>query len=108
MSEYLNAADTYLRLGLRAQAQCRATWETLSAMKNPPPVAFVHQANIAHGPQQVNNGPATAEPARAREDEITPSKLLEGDDGQRLDTGTASATGSADCQLEAVGTVDRT
>ena len=37
----------------------------LAAIKNPSSVAFVRQANIAHGPQQVNNGDARAL-ARAR------------------------------------------
>ncbi len=53
---YLGAADTYMRLALRAQAQCRQTAQTLFEMKNPRPVAFVQQANISNGPQQVNNG----------------------------------------------------
>ena len=61
--EYLNQLDTNLRLALKAQSQCRATLETLAAIKNPQPVAFVRQANISHGPQQVNNGGA-AERAR--------------------------------------------
>ena len=56
MDNGLNATDTFLRLGLKAQAQCRATLQTLAELKNPQPVAFVKQANIAHGPQQVNNG----------------------------------------------------
>jgi hypothetical protein len=43
--------EAYLRLGLKAQSQSRATLETLSRIKNPQPVAFVRQANIAHGPQ---------------------------------------------------------
>ena len=55
MGEYLQAAETYLRLALKAQAQCRATLQTLAEIKNPHPVAFVKQANIANGPQQVNN-----------------------------------------------------
>ncbi len=56
--EYLNQAETYSRLALKAQGQCRATWATLAQMKNPQPTTFVRQANIAHGPQQVNNGAA--------------------------------------------------
>jgi hypothetical protein len=60
--EYINAAERYLRLALKAQAQCRATIETLHDMKYPRPVAFVRQANIAHGPQQVNNGTAPLTP----------------------------------------------
>ena len=72
----MNAAETYLRLALRAQAQCRATLETLAVIKNPQPVAFVRQANIANGPQQVNNAPAQpGESSRARESENQQNKL---------------------------------
>ncbi len=46
--------ETYLRLALKAQTQCRATLETLSIIKNPP-VIYTKQANITSGPQQVNN-----------------------------------------------------
>ncbi len=46
--------DRYLRLALKAQGQCRATLETLAEIKRPRPV-FAQQANVAHGPQQVNN-----------------------------------------------------
>ena len=75
---YLGAAETYMRLALRTQSQCRATLETLSVVKNPPSVAFVRQANIAHGPQQVNNAPrAGAEASRARESQNRPNELLE-------------------------------
>lgn len=56
LGEYLNATDTYLRLALKAQTQCRATLETLAAIKNPP-VVFARQFNVAHGAQQVNNAP---------------------------------------------------
>jgi hypothetical protein len=47
--------DLLLRYGLRAQAQCRATLETLASVKNPP-VIYARQANVTTGPQQVNNG----------------------------------------------------
>jgi hypothetical protein len=48
------------RIAFRAQSQFRATLATLAAIKNPARVAFVNQANIASGPQQVNNrGPIT-------------------------------------------------
>jgi hypothetical protein len=63
MGEYINAAETYMRLALKAQAQCRATLETLAAIKNPPQV-FAKQANINNGgQQQVING---AQPAAAK------------------------------------------
>jgi hypothetical protein len=35
MGEYIGATESYMRLALKAQAQCRATIETLAAMKNP-------------------------------------------------------------------------
>ena len=51
MGEYLHAAEAYLKLGLRAQSQCRATWEVISAIKHPPVAGYVCQANISHGHQ---------------------------------------------------------
>ena len=68
--------EANLRMGLRAQSQCRATLETLAAIKNPAWVAFVRQANIAHGPQQVNNG--VPEPSRTRENEICAKQTFGG------------------------------
>ncbi|GGP23024.1 hypothetical protein [Silvimonas iriomotensis] len=47
--------DLLTRLALKAQAQSRATIEALAALKNPHPVSFVRQTNIAQGPQQINN-----------------------------------------------------
>lgn len=58
-AEYLPQMETYARLGLKAQAQCRATVTALAQMKRPSTTAFVKQANIANGPQQVNNGSPT-------------------------------------------------
>jgi hypothetical protein len=57
MGEHFDAFERYLRLALKAQNQCRATLETLAAIKNPP-VVFTKQANINHGNgnQQINNG----------------------------------------------------
>lgn len=54
--EYLKQFQAYLGMALKAQAQCRATLEALAEIKNPRPVAFVKQANISGGHQQVNNG----------------------------------------------------
>jgi hypothetical protein len=103
MGEYINATDRYLRLALKAQSQCRATLETLAAIKNPP-VIYAKQANISNGPQQVNNGI----PAPAHGDtSIEPNKLLEHEHGQRLDTGTQSAAIGADKELETVGAINR-
>lgn len=45
------------RIAFRAQSQYRATLATLAAIRNPARVAIVNHANIANGPQQVNNPP---------------------------------------------------
>ena len=55
VGQYSETAERYMKLALRAQSQCRANAETLHEMKHPRPVYF-GQANIANGPQQVNNG----------------------------------------------------
>lgn len=108
IGEYINAADTYLRLGLKAQAQCRATIETLFEMKHPRPVAFVKQANIANGPQQVNNGvPAAGSSSRAVPQMDQSTELLELSHEQRLDAGTKGAAGGAHSHLETVDTLQR-
>jgi len=64
MGEYLGAANIYMKLALRAQSQCRATWEAVSAIQNPPVANYVGQANIAHGHQQVNNAVVDGKPSR--------------------------------------------
>lgn len=107
MGEYLDAADKYMRLALKAQSQCRATLETLADIKNPRPVAFVKQANISSGPQQVNNGTGQQSPARVEDATSAPNKLLE-DGHERLDIGASQAASEADQKLEAVGAVNRT
>jgi hypothetical protein len=45
-SQCVDQLDRYMRLALKAQGQCRATLETLAAIKNPPTL-FARQANIA-------------------------------------------------------------
>ena len=59
MGEYLDAADRYSGLALKTQGQCRATLDALATVENPP-VLFARQANIANGPQQVNNAAPAA------------------------------------------------
>lgn len=52
---YINATETYLKLAMKAQNQCRTTLQTLADMKHPHHVQNFHQHNSAHN-QQVNNG----------------------------------------------------
>lgn len=82
--------EVLMRLALKAQAQARATAETLALMKNPMP--YIRQANIAHGPQQVNNGTH----AGAAKTQTPPNELLEHQHGNTLDFGAQAATGRAD------------
>ncbi len=53
--------EAFLGLALKAQAQSRATILAVVDLKYPKQATIVEQANIAHGPQQVNNG-AIAQP----------------------------------------------
>ena len=103
MGEYIQAAETYMRLALKAQAQCRATLETLANIKNPP-VVYARQANIANGPQQVNNGLGTSP---ASNQASPPNELLETEHGKRVEPGTAGAAIGVDPALEAVGAIHR-
>jgi hypothetical protein len=108
MGEYINATDTFMRLALKAQSQCRATLETLAEIKNPRHVAFVKQANIAHGLQQVNNGTMNGGPlAHEGISSIQSNEQLGVSDGERLDTGAQSAASAANQELVPVGKIDR-
>lgn len=95
--EFLGATDTYLRLALKAQAQCRATLEALAEIKNPQPTAFIRQQNIAAN-QQVNNGTATNARARAEESGNSTNELsaVTHEQRQRLDLGATAAAGAGD------------
>jgi hypothetical protein len=102
---YLDAAETYMRLALKAQGQAVRTIEALSELKNPRAVAFVQQANITTGPQQINNG--LVESSRAGENENEQNK-------QAKQTREISANGRApafdgrvDSKVEAMAEINR-
>lgn len=98
--DQLKQYETFLRLALKAQGQCRSTLETLAAIKNPP-VIYANQANISNGHQQINNGvPAS----HAGEIKNQPNELLEAQHGSTaLDSRTTSATIGKD---QAMATVE--
>jgi hypothetical protein len=107
MGEYPKAADLYLRLALKAQSQCRTTVEALAEIKAPRHVAFVRQANIAHGPQQVNNG-VLVDGSHAHEKIQIRSNELSGVGNELLpDTRTSALEGRADSAVETVGEIHR-
>jgi hypothetical protein len=102
MGEYLEASEKYMRLALKAQAQCRATIETLSTLKNPP-VVIARQANISAGPQQVNNGAAPCAEVSSNQ----PNELLEQTHEPRLDPGAAGQAGGCHPALVPLEASDR-
>ena len=99
--ESFKGIEVLMRLALKAQSQARATAETLALMKNPMP--YIKQANIANGPQQVNNGTPTS----AGKNQSHPNELLEHQHGNTLDIGATATAGRADPAMEAVGAVHR-
>ena len=108
VGEHMGAVDTYLRLALKAQSQCRSTLETLSEIKNPRPATFVRQANIAHT-QQVNNGSSetttrTRAPARGISGN-QPTELITDERATHdnpMDTRSTAATSASDSSVEAM------
>ena len=109
MGEYMGACETYLRLALKAQAQCRATLETLAEVKYPKAATFVRQQNVAYQ-QQVNNNAANKEsttPAHAHGKNTTSSnELIKEPANATLDArGTTAAIG-VNSPLETVGAVN--
>ena len=105
-SESVPGFEANMRMALRAQAQCRATLETLAEIKNPP-VVYARQANVTTGPQQVNNSLPAYPSLRARDSIPPPERPLEEINGQRLDTRAPCTPGAIDPHLAAVGAIDR-
>ena len=101
--EYLRQWETYIRVALKAQNQCRATLDTLANMKNPPRV-YATNANIAHGPQQVNVVSGATAPGISKDSAQT--ELLEAQHGERLDFGATGETGRGDSTMASMGAID--
>ena len=116
--EYQKHLESFLGLALKAQAQSRATISALVDLKYPRQATFVKQANIANGPQQVNNGGVPGELqeqyAQARthagKSELEQNKLLEANHerpGKRMDTRAAQTEELSYQTVETVATVHR-
>ncbi len=99
--QYQQHLEAYMGMALKAQAQSRATISALVDLKYPRQATFVKQANIANGPQQVNNA------THAGEIQPTQNKLLEDASHERLDTGATTAAARGHPTLEAVESVHR-
>jgi hypothetical protein len=109
---YQKQFEVYLGLALKAQAQSRATISALVDLKYPRQATFVKQANIAHGPQQVNNVdmPSDAVASRGKKQKTEQNKLLEDDDGRLsigMVTGKTATPESGDQRMEALEPIHR-
>ena len=110
VGEFNSTVELYLKLAFKAQAQCRSTLEALAEIKQPRSATFVKQANIANGPQQVNNGDAAHMPDSAREParEIAgnqPNELISDEratNGNPMDTRSTATASASNWGVEAL------
>lgn len=101
--EYMKQYQTHINLALKAQAQSRATIQALVELKYPRQVVITKQANIANGPQQVNNGT----PSHAAENQDEQTKLLTEQSHAALDTRGKAAAIGVNQEMETVGAIYR-
>ena len=105
---HMAATESYMKMALKAQAQCAKTVEIIATMKNPP-VVFAKQMNVANN-QQVNNGSFetnTHERAHTGKTINESNELLEKQNGEWMDSGTESATSGIDKTMATVETQHR-
>lgn len=94
--------EGFMRIAMKAQAQCSLTLRTLSEIKNPRQTAFIKQQNNANQ-QIVNNALADAQ-----ETGKTPNELLEGGPiAERMDTGAEKAAIEAHPRMDALEEINR-
>ena len=105
---YLDAAAAYMKLAMRAQSQCRSTWEAVAEIKNPRQVAFVTQANMGQNVQVNNAAVGSAPPPRAEHFEMTHTEQSGGDLELLPDSRASTPAGGIDPPLETLGKFDRT
>ncbi len=100
-----NNLETFLKLGLKAQSQCKSTCEVLANMKSPK--TQLNQTNIAQTQQVNNHLPGN----HSAENQHSPSKILDNNDHEPdkwLDTGAQKEAIRTDQDLEAVEARHRT
>ncbi|MFC7462701.1 hypothetical protein [Hydrogenophaga defluvii] len=108
--QYQRHLEAFLGLALKAQAQSRATIQAVIDLKFPRQATFVKQANIAHGPQQVNNGHANGgDTVRALENQTEQIEVLEGatHGGKEMDTRATAEAARGNPAVEALATGHR-
>ncbi len=108
--QYQKNLEAFLGLALKAQAQSRATISALVDLKFPRQATFVKQANIANGPQQVNNGSIEQTDSHAEQLDTEQNKLLKGGydtNTQRMDSRAAQTAERGYQAVETVAKVHR-
>ncbi len=99
--------DSLVKLAFKAQNQSRATLQTLMQRHQPKQTAFIKQANIAHGHQQVNN-PGSQESLGKKispPNQLLVKKEIHG--SQTMDARTKATAKRSHATLETVGAIDR-
>lgn len=108
--QYQRNVEAFLGLALKAQAQSRATIQAVIDLKFPRQATFVKQANIANGPQQVNNGQrVSGHNARALANQTEQNEVLEGlaNGGAEMDTRATTAAARGNPAVETLGASHR-
>ncbi len=102
--------EGFMTMALKAQAQSRATILAVIDLKFPRQATFVKQANIAAGPQQVNNGIAPSSLAHEKANPNPQNKLIEDsrNGSTYLDPRATTATAGGNPTMATVGKVNRT
>ncbi|MFC1772646.1 hypothetical protein ACFL3A_04750 [Pseudomonadota bacterium] len=100
-AEYMSNLETYSRIALKAQNQCRQTLATLVELKNPKRATFIKQQNNAVN-QQINQG------ENPKNSECPANKILEETPSERLDPRTPQAAIGVNQEMETMGENHRT
>lgn len=95
----ISSIESFMRLALKAQSQCRSTLEALSGIKHPA-VVYANQANLTTGLQQVNN-------YSSKEFEILQNQLSGVDNELRSEPRAQGHAREDDTAMEAVGEINR-
>ena len=95
LGHYVDTVETYMKLALRAQSQCRATVDSLAQLKKPS-TEVIRQTNIGYN-QQINNRLGKTQ-SKLSSEEI---------DGERMDPETPQEAVRGDQEMETVGAKHR-
>ena len=107
MGDYIHSAEIYLRQAFKAQSQCRSTLEALAEIKNPLQVAFVKQANISQGHQQINIGVKPGDSLAHGKNSIQENELSEVGNELLPDASASRLASRVNQDVETVGAIDR-